>query len=321
MKNKVVKISKEEEKKLTPNEYNEYYYALRNAYEQSFIGRLDTQKRKFIHPILLSTIKLRNRINGFKLYNIGDLSKKTEQPKIFCITHIGKYDIEVVSEIIKEHYYLLSGDFENIHGTIDGQFLGLNGVIYVKEDDKNDRNLSKSKMISILLDGGNIMYFPEGTWNLSPNLPVLQLPYGIIEIAIKANAIIIPVAIEQYGKEFISKIGRNFDASQYGLDNKIEAINDLRSEMASLKWDIWQCVPGNERQHLDNNSFKQFIDDRISEWPNFGLEEFYDRVFKPKGIIEEKDVFKHLETIELDKNNAFLAKPKNEYVKKYIIKK
>lgn len=40
-------------------------------------------------------------------------------------------------------------------------------------------------MVRKLKEGANIMYFLKGTWNLSPNLPVLQIPYGIIETAKK----------------------------------------------------------------------------------------------------------------------------------------
>ena len=36
------------------------------------------------------------------------------------LPYVGKYDIEVISEAIKEHYYLLSGDYEHIQGIIDG---------------------------------------------------------------------------------------------------------------------------------------------------------------------------------------------------------
>ena len=52
---------------------------------------------------------------------------------------------------------MLSGDFENIHSTIEEKFLGYNGVIYVREDDKEDRKLSKEKMVNILKNRGNIM--------------------------------------------------------------------------------------------------------------------------------------------------------------------
>ena len=38
--------------------------------------------------------------------------------------------------------------------------------------------------------------YPEGTWNLSPNLPMLPLFRGIADIAKETNATIIPFAQE-----------------------------------------------------------------------------------------------------------------------------
>lgn len=94
--------------------YLQYYYALRKRFETSKVNNLSLMTRKRIYPILISVIRLRNRINGYHHTVIGDDREKTDRPKIFAITHICKADIEVVSEALKEHYYLLSGDFEII---------------------------------------------------------------------------------------------------------------------------------------------------------------------------------------------------------------
>lgn len=294
------------------------YYEARNKYDKSFVSNLSHQKRLSIHPLLLNIIKLKNKMSGFDINVLYDNSVSTDNPKIFCITHMGKFDIEVTSEIIKEHYYLLSGDYENMKGTVEEKFLGLNGVVYVREDDKDDRKRSKDKMVSILKNGGNLMYFPEGTWNLSPNLPVLQCPYGIIDVAMKSGATIIPVGIEQYGNTFVAAIGENFDVSLYDENQKIEAIGQLRGAMASLKWDIWSSVPPIERATMNPDIFNIYVDQRLSEWPNFTYDEFQERVFKPRGINTEEEVYDFFESLDIDQRNAFLAKEKSAYVKKYV---
>ena len=305
--------------KLDLTDINNYYYA-RNKCEKTFVSNLTHEQRLKLHPLLLSLIRLKNKKAGFKINLLENSSVPTDKPKIFCITHIGKFDIEVVSEIIGEHYYLLSGDFENIHSTIEEKFLGFNGVVYVREDDKEDRKKSKEKMIDILKNNGNIMYFPEGTWNLSPNLPVVKCSYGIIDVAMKANAIIVPVAIEQYGKQFISIIGKNFEVDKYSDNDKIVAIEDLRGELASLKWKIWETVQPSIRKDIQKDEFDSFINERLKEWPNFTLNEFLDRVYKPKDIEDAEVVFSFLNSINLNKENAFLAKAKDEYQKRYVKK-
>ena len=294
----------------------ETYYFYRNKFDKSLVSRLSHKQRLLLHPLLLKIIKFRNKQAGFEIKTLYDKREKTDKPIIFAITHIGKFDIEVASEVIKDHYYLLSGDFENMMGTVEEKFLGLNGVVYIREDDKADRKLSKDKMVSTLKKGGNMMYFPEGTWNLTPNLPVLQCPYGIIEVAMKSGATIVPIGIEQYGNKFITAVGKNFDVSQYG-DDKIEAISALRDELATLKWDIWESVPESEKEKMTAEWFSKHVNDRLKEWPNMPLEQFLECVFKPKHISNEKEVFSFLADLELDKDNSFLAKSKDEYVKKY----
>ena len=178
----------------------EEYIKKRNEYEKSFLFRLSHRTRVVMHPLLWTAVSVQNFINGFKSkILLNKKVPKTNKPIIFCITHIGKHDIEVCSQLLKKHYYLLSGDFENLHGTFEGTFLELNGIIFLNKYDKEDKTRSKEVSVETLKKGGNIMWFPEGIWNLSPNQPVLPLPFGIIEVAIKADAVIVPVAIEQYG--------------------------------------------------------------------------------------------------------------------------
>lgn len=304
-------------KKIDLTDRDNYFYA-RGKYEKTFANNLRHGQRLKLHPLLLLLIHIKNKRAGFQIKLLENNSIPTDRPKIFCVTHIGKFDIEVVSEIIKEHYYLLSGDFENIHSTIEEKFLGYNGVIYVREDDKEDRKLSKEKMVNILKNRGNIMYFPEGTWNLSPNLPVVKCSYGIIDVAMKAKAVIVPIAIEQYGKQFLSVIGQNFEVKKYSDDKKIMAIEDLRGNLAGLKWKIWESVQPCIRKDISKDEFESFINERLKEWPNFTLNEFLARVYKPKGIEEPEKVFDFFKSINLKKENAFLAKSQVEYHKRYL---
>ena len=233
---------------------------------------------------------MQNRINGYHQTVIGDDRVKTDKPKIFAVTHICKEDVEIVSEAIKEHYYLLSGDFEHLHNTLDGLFLALNGVIYFNEKDKEDRHSVKDRMVQILREGGNIMYFPEGTWNLSPCLLVLPFYRGIIDVALEANAIIVPVAIEQYGKQFITKIDSNFDTKVYGEQGKVEALSALRNRMAELKWEIWESVPVMNRKTIPDNYYEKFLEEKIAGW-TMALEDFRAGIYKNKDNMPPDEVF------------------------------
>lgn len=300
---------------LKPGEMMEKNEYMRNRaeYERSWLYKMRHRTRVIMHPLLLCAITLKNIFSGFKTITLpGSKVPQTDRPIIFCITHIGKHDIEVCSQILKKHYYLLSGDFENLHGTSDGMFIELNGIIYLNKYDKEDKTKSKETSVTILKKGGNIMWFPEGIWNLSPNQPVLPLPFGIIEVALKANAAIIPVAIEQYGKEFYINIGSIFDVAQYvhqytdELALKMVAIADLRDVMATLKWQIWEYIQPCRRAELPRDYFDLFVNDRLKEWHGFTYEDVRAREFHFKNITEPKEAFAHLQSIEPNMANAFL---------------
>ena len=66
-----------------------------------------------LHPLLLLLIHIKNKRAGFQIKLLENNSIPTDRPKIFCVTHIGKFDIEVVSEIIKEHYRYRGETIEN----------------------------------------------------------------------------------------------------------------------------------------------------------------------------------------------------------------
>lgn len=298
----------DEERNKRKEEFLELYYKLRKINDEKFYSKLSLEQRKKLHKLILLVYTLKNRLGGFSYELISDKREKTDRPIIFAVTHVGKFDIEVISEAIKDHYYLLSGDFEHLQGIVDAPFLGLNGVIYFNEIVKEDRILATDKMISHNKENGNLMFFPEGTWNMSANLPMLPCYWGIVDVAKKGNAIIIPVAADQYGKHFKINIGKNFDMNLYGdgKEEKTRAINDLRDTLATLKWEIWEHGQIKKREEIMEDEWDKYIEERFKEWPYFN-EEYIERlIFKPKDIIERKEVYRPVKKLIPNKNNAFL---------------
>lgn len=274
-----------EEQVLQKKEFFKVYYELRNKDENSVLGRLTLRTRQRLHKFVLLVFRIKNWISGFRCEIIKDDRTITNRPIIYALTHIGKFDIEVSAVGIRDHFYILSGDYEHLQGTIDGTFLLVNGVFYFNEMVKEDRKAVSKKMIEHLKEGGNLMYFPEGTWNLSPNLPVLPCYWGIVDVAQAGNAIIVPVAVEQYGKHFKIRIGENFDMRTYGADisEKLNAINTLRDILATLKWEIWETEPQLKRCEIGNEEWNKYIDSRFREWPYFNLEYINSLILKPKA--------------------------------------
>lgn len=306
-----------EERLLREEKFNELYFKTRRREETNALGKMSLKTRKKLHGLILMIYTIKNHLSGFSYKIIKNESIKTERPIIYAVTHIGKFDIEVVSEAIKEHYYLLSGDYEHLQGTVDAKFLAVNGVIYFNEKVKADRMSVSDRMVEHLKLGGNLMYFPEGTWNLTSELPVLPCYWGIVEIAQRSNAIIVPIAAEQYGKHFKINIGRNFDMQKWGNDNieKANAINTLRDVLATLKWEIWETTPISNRAMIKDDEWENYICTRFREWPYFNMEYINDLICKPKNVINSKEAFAFMDKLIPSKENAFLFRD-NPYIRR-----
>ena len=181
------------------------YYRLKRKYLHEHGKSISGMKwRELIHPVMLSIMTIDTKIFSRQTMEIiRDDRMKTEKPKIYAITHMGMDDYQVISEAIKEHQIPLSADPERMYRTLDGKVLDLNGIIYCDTDDKEDRGISQSTAIELLKSGKNLLIYPEGVWNITPNLLMLPIFPGIIRMAKETGAEIIPCAIEQYEKHFI----------------------------------------------------------------------------------------------------------------------
>lgn len=283
------------------------YYCLRQKEENSPVGQLTLRQRKLLHPLIRAAIKASAILNGFRFQIISDRHTSIQRPIIFAATHQGKFDIELLSSAISTHMYLLTGDYERIQGTPNAFLLGINGVFYVNEADKKDRALVKEKMINHLQSGGNIMYYPEGNWNITESLPVHPCFWGIVEVARRGNAVIVPVAMERYDKHYEINIGENIDLNNppFNTFDRVEAIRMLRDTLATLKWEIWERHNITHEQAIQAD-WDSIIDARLAEWPNFDRSCLERMLFKPKNIVIPENAFAHLEIITPSIENAFL---------------
>ena len=135
-----------------------------------------------------------------------DRVQKTEGPKIFACTHIGGNDIQRTFQIINEPAYLMLGDPGILYKMPIYQALKLNGVIPLETKDRYDRKIAYNRSIELLKNGGNLLIYPEGAWNVSPNVIVMKLFTGTVRLAKETGAEIVPIAVEQYDNKFYFNI-------------------------------------------------------------------------------------------------------------------
>ena len=189
----------------------------------------------------------------------------------------------------------------------DGLMLYLNGVICLDSYDKDDRYIAKQTAISLLRKGGSLMIYPEGAWNITENLPVMPLFAGTAEIAIAANAELVPVAVERYENRFYVIIGENLKCDGYTAEDKKLLTETLHNALVNLKWEIWEYMGLQSRSTIEKGYSKVFVEEIINEKEtSYTIQDVYDTKFRVKGVTEPREAFAYLERLEPKKENAFL---------------
>lgn len=300
------------------NEYKQMKQELvENSKKQSNVEEpktIDEKKMLYLkikNALLCNLLTINRKMHRQKLSIISDQSNKTNKPVIYAVTHIGKYDFEMVTEALRKPFYVLSGDWKLMYGTIDDLFFRANGVIYVDTEDKSDRRNTYEASVLCLKDGNSLMWFPEGIWNLSDHLPMLGLYSGVTRAAIEANVEIIPIAIDQNENEFNINIGKNIKPEEL-LENGTEKLRDI---MATLKWEIWEQYDLLSRRSIPSNYYDIFLEKRINEWPQFNLDIIRKREYKDKYITTREEAFAFEENLIPNPNNMFLFTKQEEYIK------
>ncbi|MCI8794778.1 MAG: 1-acyl-sn-glycerol-3-phosphate acyltransferase [Bacilli bacterium] len=319
-------------KKMEKNQLKDYYEKERWYNYVHGIPPFDIEQRQKDYALINTALKINRTFSNHPFCKIiGDKRKKTNRPVIYAVTHVGLYDYQMITEAIGDQTFALAGDPEIMYGTFDGFFMEKSGVIYCDTNNALDRYVAEKTAIKYLVHGANILLYPEGVWNLTPNLLVLPLWPGVIRIAQQANADIVPVAIEQYGHSFIINYGPNFEITNHDI-NDLEYIdlcrNILRDNLATLKYEIFlskRCIKRSKIGEYEEY-LKKFENTRLNEWkdkdknPIYTLDLVKSRTYRESDknvsdLVGEKvlyaspiEAFNFIKNLSVSKNNAFLLR-------------
>lgn len=255
--------------------------------------------KDLLYPLLmwLTGTKVRYRINKVKEY-----VALPDKPIIFAANHGAFPDTPIMCRVTGRRSYALLG-VQNL-SFIDWIFFILNGVIWVDRKNKADMAASKDGLIVYLKKGRSILWFPEGTWNLSPSQLMLPMKWGIIDVARQVDAQIIPVALDYDRVKMVCSVKFGKPMCCGDFNNKAEAIRDLRDTMATLRWELMLGLPVLHRTDIFPEQLKEEIYRVIDEYPPLDWEYEHSCIFHPYPSPEE--VFAHLKLLIPCKGNAFL---------------
>ena len=313
------KINLIKKRNMAIEELVKYYAELRKINYNNGEELKGINLRKRIHFLVDMILKIDQILSKEKIIVISDKhNTNNSKPRIYACTHIGGNDIQRTFQVIKEPAYLMLGDPGILYKMPIYQGLRMNGVIPLETTDREDRKIAYDRSIELLNKGGNLLIYPEGAWNVTPNLVVMKIFNGTVRIAKETGAEIIPIGVEQYDNYFYFNIGENYIIPQNTTKSVAELRDDLRDKLATLKWDIMEKQPKLNRNIIPPNYLQMFQDEivgRCNYGYGFSLEDAIAESFHDKNVISRDEVFAFLKDIEIDKHNAFLMKDKLDIIK------
>lgn len=258
---------------------------------------------EYVYPLKLLILKTLHTLQGYEIIYLNK-EYPISSNAIYAFNHSCCLDAPVASEVIKRHCYIMVG-VQNLK-IIDRLFFAMNGVIWVDRHNAKSRNDATGKMCNLLEAGKNIMYFPEGTWNLHPAKPMLPMYWGGIDIARKTKCPIVPVCMEYYGKRVYVKFGNPITVQpEHDKQKKFE---ELTEAFATLKWEIWEQFP--IIKHGSNDvDWNLEVRKRLAAYPKLNYE--YEKSIIRKPYTEPEEAFAFLHHLKPRRENAFLFSREN----------
>lgn len=227
-----------------------------------------------------------------------------DKPVIYAVNHSCFADTPIMGRITSQRSYILLG--KQRLGFSDWLYFILNGVIFVDRKDKVDMAASKLAMTAYLSKGRFIVMFPEGTWNLTENQLMLPMKWGVIDVAQKTGAQIVPTVLEysREQKKCFVRFGEPMVVPTEG--SKAEAIAVLRDTMAAMRWAFWERNGLFSRAELDLDAEQKKLFYAVEEYPPIDWEYESSCIYHPQT--EPGDVFAHLVKLLPCRENAFLLR-------------
>lgn len=319
---------------MSQKDLEQYYRDLRK-YE--YLTDAPTKTRKYFdeqHKKLQFIFDLELKLLSYNVKVHQDLRNlNLKGPKIYAVTHIGRYDIETSILTREEQACFLWGDPGSLYKSPEKILTNMIGAIFADtgRDVREDCHIGQQRMVKHLQNGINVQIYPEGAFNVISNKAVMPLYIGAVKTALESGAPIVPTSIVKYDKNLYISYGKEIFADSLNPNNLKEETCNLRDALATLKWELIReysgekrCVNQDEdlvytikRQELGTNAYQEFIENILDGTSkDYGLKEIEETRYKEKVELTQMEVENTLEKYIQYDPSFFLAS--NERFENYI---
>lgn len=177
-----------------------------------------------------------------------------EEPVIWVSNHEFKDDVLATVLAAGRHAYVTIASLPQVYNTLDGLSCWINGFILANRKIRDSKRSFVPKAVQVLRSGADILIFPEGVWNKSPNRLLLDFWPGIYRIARQTGARVVPVV--HYIEDDTCRAKKNVIHTVVDDPIRIddlpqdEALSLLRDTMATWRYLMMEAYGRTSRRAL-----------------------------------------------------------------------
>ena len=311
-----IPLSIAEEDRLSGIERTTYYHQLR-AYIKNRRLKTTSPGARFLGPKLK---KISNKLaiavtKAFTNKNIEWIVEGKENipdgSVIFAFTHQGVLDTFVWIPTIDKHCCVL-------HGAEVRKLLLLcqmnTGLVLVRKGNRQNNFDAKLDTVRLLLEGHSIVWFPEGTWNLSPNKLHLPMSWGFLDAAKKAGCPVVPSVIEytyntSEPKENITRIHICYGKPLYVQENDSlpDKLEEYKEAISTIRYQLMEQKGIEKRKTISNRDYINYMKGNLKNLKFGGVNIDRERSFI-FGVNDEYYRYHHINDIPFSESGELLEK-------------
>lgn len=282
---------------------------------EKMISISSIRARKFLHPVLLKllpafleykqVIESKNALLGIDAPDAP--LELTNEPVIWCPNHGFKDDVAATLSVVR-HAYILFGSFPMFFNTLDGVGAYINGVAMCNRKVRKSKLASMEAAKRLLNMGMDMLVFPEGVWNKTPDKLMLDFWPGVYRLAKEIGCNIVPVIhyLADPHKKYKSNVIHTIIADPISIEelDEQEGLALLRDTMATWYFRLMEKYGQTTRAELLAG-----FDIADDAWESYiamhtGCVKYYDKEielcadYRPKQIVRPEDVWQSVANIK-----------------------
>ena len=274
--------------------------------------------------------------------------KYTKKGKIFIVNHRQGDDMVFSAKAIgKSGYFVFGNAILSLESLPNGYGLWAYGMILLDRNNQENRKACYKKMKYVLENGGNIIIFPEGYWNLSDdgqkdekhladghnseNWLIQDFNIGAFRLAKETGCDIVPTILhydEEGTMRCYARRGKTFHISE--KDDIFQVKDEVLTYMRTIYYELMEKYSSYSRREIESEELTlkakweklkeellAFCDiDSVGYKLDLKDEKKIGKAKVMNGVITNEDAFEHLKYINYNKRNAYLLSRKNTGINK-----